>query len=156
VLIGGNNFKWKFVERDEEIISMLVQLESEFWQHVQNFTPPPLDGSEASAKFISEKFPRSIRAKINLPDAAAALIDKYESACEMVEHYTGQKQEAENLLKQMLGENEAGTVGEHVVTWKSVIQERLDSKTLKSERPSLFKKYANKIMHRRFSIKAAS
>jgi predicted phage-related endonuclease len=156
VLIGGNTFKWKFVERDEEIISMLVQLESEFWQHVQDFIPPPLDGSEASVKFISEKFPRSIRTKINLPDNASALIDKYESACEMVEQYTVQKQEAENLLKQMLGENEAGVVGEHVVTWKSVIQERLDSKTLKSERPSLFKKYANKITHRRFSIKTAS
>ena len=27
VLIGGNSFKWKFVERDEELISMLIELE---------------------------------------------------------------------------------------------------------------------------------
>ena len=31
VLIGGNNFKWKCVERDDELISMLIQLESDFW-----------------------------------------------------------------------------------------------------------------------------
>ena len=31
VLIGGNTFKWKFVERDEEIIAMLVNLEADFW-----------------------------------------------------------------------------------------------------------------------------
>ena len=48
VLIGGNTFRWKFVERDEELISMLIELESVFWNHVQNGTPPPLDGSDAS------------------------------------------------------------------------------------------------------------
>ncbi len=42
VLIGGNTFKWKFVERDEELISMLVELESDFWNHVQDCIPPPL------------------------------------------------------------------------------------------------------------------
>ena len=30
VLIGGNTFKWKCVERDNELIAMLVQLESDF------------------------------------------------------------------------------------------------------------------------------
>ena len=30
VLIGGNTFRWKFIERDEELISMLIQLESDF------------------------------------------------------------------------------------------------------------------------------
>ena len=54
VLIGGNTFRWKFMERDEELISMLVELETAFWRHVQEGTPPPLDGSEASAKFLSE------------------------------------------------------------------------------------------------------
>ena len=61
VLIGGNSFKWKFIERDEELISMLIELESAFWNHVQDCTPPPLDGSEASAKFLSERFPSSVR-----------------------------------------------------------------------------------------------
>ena len=156
VLIGGNTFKWKFIERDEEIISMLIQLESEFWQNVQNNIPSPLDGSNASAEFINERFPRSRASKIKLPDNASALINQYDTACEMLGQYTTQKQEAENLLKQMLGENEIGLAGEHIVTWKSVTQERIDSKTLKFERPTLFKKYANKTSHRRFSIKAAS
>ena len=30
VLIGGNTFRWKFVERDEELISMLIQFEHVF------------------------------------------------------------------------------------------------------------------------------
>lgn len=156
VLIGGNTFKWKFVERDEELISMLIELESDFWDHVQSATPPPLDGSEASAMFLAERFPDSVpKSQITLPDTAAGLIQQYDEACEQLEAITEQKTEAENLLKQMMGENEIGTTGDRLITWKSVAQERLDSKTLKAEHPVLYKKYANQTSYRRFSIKAA-
>ena len=157
VLIGGNTFRWKFVERDEELISMLLELESTFWNHVQDRTPPPLDGSDASKKFLSERFPSSTPSShITLPDAAADLLAQYDEACEELEIVTEKKQRAENLLKEMMGENEVGTAGGRVVTWKSVAQERLDSKTLKAEHPTLYKKYANKSSYRRFTIKAAS
>ena len=157
VLIGGNTFKWKFIERDDELIAMLIQLEAEFWNHVQSNVPPQLDGSEASATFLSERFPNSVpKSKIELPDTAVNLIRQYDAACEQLEQITEHKLEAENLLKQMLGEHEVGTVRDRVITWKSVAQERLDSKTLKVEHPTLYKKYANKSSHRRFSIKAAA
>ena len=157
VLIGGNSFKWKFVERDEELISMLIELEADFWNHVQDRTPPPLDGSDASKKFLSERFPSSRPlSHIALPDTAAALLEQYDEACEELEAVTERKQKAENLLKEMMGDNEIGTTGDRIVTWKSVSQERLDSKTLKAEHPTLYKKYANKSSYRRFTIKAAS
>lgn len=157
VLIGGNTFRWKFIERDEDLISMLTELESAFWNHVQNCTPPPLDGSEASTRFLSERFPDSVpKSQIELPDTAANLLAQYDEACEQLEAITERKQKAENLLKEMLGENEIGTSGDRVITWKSVSQERLDSKTLKAEHPTLCKKYTNKTSYRRFTIKTAS
>ncbi|MEY8360218.1 hypothetical protein AALA99_14570 [Anaerotruncus colihominis] len=156
VLIGGNTFKWKFIQRDEELIAMLVKLETDFWNHVKDRTPPPLDGSDASMKFLSERFPDSIpKFQITLPDTAAELLLQYDQACEQLESLTERKQKAENLLKQMLGDNEVGTSGDRVITWKSVFQERLDSKTLKAEHPTLYKKYSSKTSYRRFSIKAA-
>ncbi len=157
VLIGGNTFKWRFVERDEELISMLIELESAFWNHVQDGTPPPLDGSDASAKFLAERFPMSKpTSHITLPDTAVDLLAQYDEACEELEAVTERKQKAENLLKEMMGDNEVGTTGGRVITWKSVAQERLDSKTLKAEHPALCKKYTNKTSYRRFTIKAAS
>ena len=157
VLIGGNTFHWKFIERDEELISMLIELETAFWNHVQDCTPPPLDGSEASANFLSERFPNSVpKSQIELPDTAAELLAQYDEACEELEAVTERKQKAENLLKQMMGDNEIGTAGGRVITWKSVFQERLDSKTLKAEHPALCKKYTNKTSYRRFTVKAAS
>ena len=156
VLIGGNTFRWKFIERDEALISMLIQLESAFWKQVQELVPPAMDGSEAAAKFLSERFPNSVaKSKIELPGTAIELIRQYEIACDHVNQYAEKKQEAENMLKNMLGNNEIGMVDDRVVTWKSVAQERLDGKTLKVEHPTLYKKYANKTSYRRFSIKAA-
>jgi len=157
VLIGGNTFRWKFIERDEELIAMLIQLESDFWECVQSSTPPPLDGSEASAKFLNEQFPDSVpTSKIDLPADAMELIYRYDAACEQLKLLEEQKLEAENLLKQMLGDNETGIAGDKIITWKTVTQERLDSKTLKSEHPVLYQKYANKSSYRRFSVKQAA
>ena len=156
VLIGGNTFRWKLIERDDELISMLIELESAFWNHVRERTAPPLDGSDASARFLAERFPNSVpRSEIALPDTAAELLIQYDQACEQLEAVTEQKQQAENRLKQMMGEHEIGTSGDRIITWKSVSQERLESKTLKAEHPALYKRYTNKTSYRRFSIKAA-
>ena len=155
VLIGGNTFRWKFIERDDELISMLVQFEAEFWECVQSNVPPPLDGSEVSAKFLGEQFPNSIPlSKIKLPNNADVLIRQYDNACEKIEQYTEQKLEAENLLKQMIGEYEAGIIGDRVITWKNISQERIDSTTLKTKHPKIYKKYSNIISYRRFTVKA--
>ena len=156
VLIGGNTFRWRFVERDEELIAMLIQMERNFWNHVQDMTPPALDGSDASAKFLAERFPDSTpKSQIDLPATAAELLQQYDAACQQMEVLVEQKQKAENLLKEMLGSNEVGAVGDRIITWKSISQERLDSKTLKVEHPALYKQYSNKTTYRRFSIKTA-
>lgn len=156
VLISGNTFRWKFIERDEELIAAMIELEADFWNHVQNNTPPPLDGSGASARFLSERFPDSVpKSQIILPDSATELLFQYEESCKQLEVVTEQKQRAENLLKQMMGDHEIATSGDHIITWKKISQERLDSKTFKAEHPALYQKYANKTSYRRFSVRTA-
>lgn len=156
VLIGGNTFRWRLVERDEELIAMLIELETRFWEYVKNGTPPPIDGSEACAKYLAEKYSESVANKtIELPFEAKKLLNDYNVACEKLDKVAEEKQLAENKLKQLLGNNEIGKIGGNIVSWKSVSQERLDTKTLKSEHPILYKKYANKTSYRRFSVKSA-
>lgn len=134
----------------------MIKLEFEFWRCVQSNTPPSLDGSDASAKFLNQHFPDSIPlSKMELPETAVSLINQYETANTKVMEYTTQKQEAENFLKEMLGKHEIGIVGDRVVTWKTFTQERVDTKTLKSEHPILCKKYVNQTSSRRFSVKQA-
>ena len=155
-LIGGNTFQWKFVERDEEIISILIKYERDFWAHVQDDVPPALDGSEACAKFLSQQYPHSIPlSKAILPDNAADLIRQYSEADEQLDALTKQKQKAANLLKQMLGENEMGIVGDDYIKWLTVSQERFNAKLLQAEQPEIYAKYTVKSSHRRFTIKVA-
>ena len=73
-----------------------------------------------------------------------------------MERVTEQKQEAANLLKQMLGASETGTVGDSAITWKNVSQERFDSKLFESEQPDIHKQYMRKSTHRRFIVKEAA
>lgn len=156
VLIGGNTFRWRLVERDEELIAMLIELETRFWGYVKNGTPPPIDGSEACARYLAEKYSESIANKtVELPFEVEKLFKDYNAACEKLDKITEEKQLAENKLKQLLGNNEVGTIGGNIVSWKSISQERLDTKTLKSEHPTLYKKYANKTSYRRFTVKSA-
>lgn len=155
VLIGGNTFKWKYIERDDEIIEMLIHLEADFWEHIVNNTPPPLDGSEASEKFLSDRYPESIpQSRIILPPEADVLIKEYDKETAILNEAAERRQRAENLLKEMLGDNENGILENRIISWKSIFQERLDSKSLRAEYPDLYKKYVNRISYRKFSIKA--
>jgi len=161
VLLGGNTFKYQFVECDEELISMLIQLESEFWDKVQSGIPPELDGSDASAKLLNEHFPDSVaESVVTLPDDASYLIEQYNYAVHEIDRFTESKQEAENKLKQMLGDNEVGIVGESdnekiIVSWKSFSQSRLDTKAIRADHPTLCSRYSKETTSRRFSIKTA-
>jgi len=157
VLIGGNTFQWRLVERDEEIISMLIRYETDFWSHVEDDVPPPPDGSQACAKFLGQRFPNSIpQSRIVLPDSAVALIEQFDTAKEQAEKYTELKREAENRLKQMLGDNEVGIIGENSIRWQTISKEGFDSKLLKDEQPSLYSQYTNQMSYRRFTVRAAA
>lgn len=154
VLIGGNTFQWKYIPRDEEIISMLIRYEKDFWMHVQDGVPLPPDGSKACTEFLSRHYAKSIpQSKINLPDNAAHLIHQYFTADEQLEMYKKQRQEAENKLKEMLGVHEFGTIGDGYVKWSAVTQNKLSSKLLEAEQPDIYAKYKVESTHRRFTIK---
>jgi predicted phage-related endonuclease len=56
-LIGGQKFIFKEIKRDEELISMIVEAEKDFWiNHVEKRIPPELDGSEAASKYLGKTF----------------------------------------------------------------------------------------------------
>ncbi|HWQ88883.1 MAG TPA: YqaJ viral recombinase family protein [Desulfitobacteriaceae bacterium] len=153
VLIGGNQFKWYFIARDEDLIALLIELEVRFWHHVETQTPPPLDGSEASSELLGRLYPQANKKQIILPDDALPLLSQYEEASAEEKSAAESKNEAVNKLKALLGENESGTLGERIITWKSISSERLDTKTIKSDLPEVYAKYLSTSSYRRFSIK---
>ena len=63
------------------------------------------------------------------------------------------KQEASNRIKELMGDYNKASCGEHTVSWTPVSTERLDTKALKAEQPEIYAKYAKSSNSRRFSIK---
>lgn len=154
VLIGGNDFRWKAIKRDDELISALIKLETDFWKHVQDGTPPEIDGSDATAEYLEERYSGGNAEVVVLPDEAIGLISEYSHAKEQIKAFTEKKHLAENRLKDMLGNNESGIIGSSTVIWKSVTQERLDTTRLKKELPDISDKYTTRSSYRKFSIKS--
>jgi len=154
VLIGGNKLAYKYIERDEDIINYLIQIESEFWQMVQDRIPPAVDGSESSAEILKILYPESEPdSETILPSEAETLISEYELACEEERKAKERKEEAANKLKALLGEYETGRIGDRLVSWKTVRSYRLDSKALKAAHPEIYQEFAREHSYRRFSIK---
>lgn len=154
VLLGGNHFKYKMIDRDEELIGMIIKLERDFWFHVENNIPPEMDGSKASSELLNRLYPgNKNEVHIMLPDEAEKLITQYEIGKQKEKEASEIKDEAENKLKSMLGNTETGCINNKIITWKSLTTERFDSKKLQKELPDIYNKYLSKSPSRRFSIK---
>jgi len=154
VLIGGQRYLHQRVERDEEIINHLTQIESDFWRLVEAKTPPEMDGSESSAEVLALLYPESAPgSSLELPDTAERLIAEYEEAQAAEKAAEERKNEAANKLKALLGDYETGRVGERKVSWKSVTSSRLDTKELKAAHPSIYSQFSRESASRRFTIK---
>lgn len=155
VLIGGNKFIHKKIERDEELIEYLIGIEKDFWfNHVLAEVPPMFDGSDASTELLKALYPQAEPlSEINLSNDVEQMLDAMDQLAEDIKTAEKQKKEYENQIKNILGENEKGITLKRVVTWKNYESNRIDSKRLKAEQPDLYKKYTNTTTARRFTVK---
>lgn len=152
-LIGGNKFRYKCVERDDATIAKLIEIGRDFWWHVENRVPPAMDGSPASAQVLLTMYPQSNGQSIELAPDAVSLIRQREEAKADMEAAERRMKEAENRLKQLLGEHEVGWAGERKVVWKTFKSYRVDTKRLKADHPELVEQYLTPSVTRRFEIK---
>jgi len=154
VLIGGNKFIYKYIERDEVIINYLIGMETEFWHMVEDRIMPDPDGSESSTEILAMLYPESKPdTSIALPIEAQQLVLEYNSASIMEKEIGQQKEEIANKLKQMLGENEKGIIGDYTITWKTITSNKLDTKSLQKDHRDIYQKYSKQSSYRRFTIK---
>lgn len=155
VLIGGQRFLWKEVPRDDELIGAIREREAEFWQRVEKFDPPDVDGSEGAADFLARLYPEGMPDKIDLPEDSDFWMTEWENARTEESAAKARKEEAANKLKAMLKDHERGAWGLREVVWKNVTQERVDSKALKEKYPDVHKAVCKTTAYRKFDIKEA-
>lgn len=139
VLILSKGFYWFTVERDEEEINSLINAESAFWNdYIVPKIAPPLDGSEATKKALSEIYPieTDIETNVALPED---LMSEYERTNDIFETSKAKLEKIKNTVKSTLGQCAYGKSESYKVSFKNQERTTIDSKALKSKYPDIYK-----------------
>lgn len=153
-VILGRDFVWQKIERDDETIRMLMQIESDFWNNnvLANKMPAP-DGSKAAEELISKYY------KDSDSDKAISLIGfdeklkRRKEINDLVDKLETEKKQIEQEVKLYMEDAEKADSDHYSVSWKSYVSDRVDSKKLKADYPDVYKACVKASKSRRFTIK---
>lgn len=144
VLICGQEIRIHRIERDDDLIAKLIQLERQFWRYVETDTPPPADGSDSAGQALRSLFPQDagntldLSEDIHLSVAYAELVK--------VREEIATRQEKEETLKQQIqqrmGDASRAIFATGSVSWKrSKDSTGLDTARLLKDQPELLQRY---------------
>lgn len=120
VLIGGWDFQWRVIERDQELIDNLITIETDFWNnHVLPMVPPGVTGHDT--ELLGTMYPESEPASfIELGEQHYDLIQYVRDSKTSLERAKYNYEDAKNQVKNIMKENEAAWFqDEKVFTWKT-------------------------------------
>lgn len=156
VVIYCKEFKWIKIERDEEIINNLIQIEKNFWENnvLAGVLPDP-DGSDAANEFINSYFGNS-KADSSVPLLGFdEKLERRDEINELIDKLTMEKQQIEQEVKLYMQDNEFAENEHYKVSWKQSFSNRIDTKRLKAELPDVYQRFCNQVSSRRFLVKTA-
>lgn len=153
-VILGKEFIWHKIERDEEIIQMLIKVESDFWNNnvLQNKMPAP-DGSKAADEIISKYYKKSDPDKVISLNGFDEKLKRRSEIISLQEKLDHEKKQIEQEIKVYMEDAEQADSDQYSVTWKSVSSSRIDSKKLKSDFPDVYQSCVKESELRRFIVK---
>jgi len=156
VLIGGQEFRIYRVERDEERIAQLVDLEKTFWGHVERDTPPQVDGSASSHRALALLYPRSHPVLVDYTERKDMnqLFQALLEARQRTKSAESHEALLEQRVKEAIGSAEGALFSQGKAMWKlSKPSRTLDTKKLNQEHPELTAPYwCEKPGSRRFTV----
>lgn len=162
-LIGGQRLEIRHVERDDRLISLMVEAQAELWQMVQDGTAPALDGSDATAKALAELYPNSVEREVEVDAGAVARLRASLGWNDEIKTLKAARDSVKNEVAALMGDgNVAKHNGQQVATWKNtgdfdaerftadhpdvaaqhlVTVASLDEKAIKAAHPELYAAY---------------
>lgn len=153
-VILGKGFVWHKIERDEELIQMLINLETDFWKNnVLAKKMPNPDGSEAAERIIAEKYASSTKDKSIELFGYDKKLERRKEISELEKKLESEKKQIEQEIKIYMEDAEKAESNRFSVTWKSIEANRFDSGRFKKEHPDIYIEYLKTSTSRRFSVK---
>lgn len=141
------------IERNDEEIKNLAEIEADFWKnHVLKKTAPPPTGDKATTEAIGVIHPQSDGTEIDLLPV--------NSEIELYMQLKAQRADIDalidkqcNIIKEYMNEAERGSCGDYRVTWKTQERSTFDKKRFVQEHPEIdLSEYMKKSTTRPFKI----
>ena len=155
VLIGGQHWRYVYVERDEALIADLVEMLEEFWHKVQTRTPPSTTAADSDAVKamyrMTDLAANEVRAEVPAEYAdwvvqRAQLKAEIKWREEALERY-------ENSMKAELGDAAIATVGgKPLYTWKGHNVTRVKPDLLRERYPAIAEEVSVTKVERRIYV----
>lgn len=154
-IVGGNKWVQHEIQRDDELIEMIVDKVSDFWyNNVMKDIPPHITGSNACSKLLDEKYSKCTKEDLKpLTRDFRAKLEELKSLKDTKKLLEDNIRLIENELKEYIGEEQGAYIDNTEVYWKNTTTKRFDSTRFKKENKELYEKYVNETNSRRFSIK---
>ena len=156
VLLGGQTLEIHRIERDEQMIARLIELERQFWHYVETDTPPPADGSASAEMALRSLYPEDNGQTLDLSNHAGLTAAYIE--LKVVRQSIAEKETREAQLKQMLqqamGDASRAEFSHGFISWKkSKDSTVLDVENMLKDKPYLQARYTKqKQGSRRFLV----
>ncbi|WP_343187023.1 lambda-exonuclease family protein [Anoxynatronum sibiricum] len=154
VLIGGNEFQYKRIQRDNEMIQHLMALEMHFWTNHVLAKSPPVPTAQ-STELLALLYPGGKKETLILPADSLDLIKAFETHQASEKEAKNLKDEAAAKIKALMGDHETAAIDGHcTIKWTPVSSERFDTTAFKKKHPILAQEYTKASISRRFTVKS--
>lgn len=110
-LIGGTEFRYQFVPRNDKLIAVIERRAVEFMARLTSDTPepPPIDGSEHTLEILRALYPTHEQGRrVPLPRESAEWFDRLESIGAQMKALENEKAELQNNVRYLLEDAEIG------------------------------------------------
>lgn len=128
VLIGGSDFRYVKINRNDELISVIESKAINFWNNhvLKNVPPAP---SATDNELMAKLYPSTGDNTIVLHNDYAAILEELEGVKQLEADVKKQRDELEAKLKMVLGEAKANgaTCGDWKISWKESSRTTFDS-----------------------------
>ena len=144
VLVCGNEYRCIRIERDDALITRLIELEAKFWHYVETDTPPPADGSDSADLALRCLYPQDSGNTIDLShdsDLSAAFADLVAVRDEIAKREKFES-ELKQKIQQRMADASKALFESGEVSWKrSKDGVVLDTVKLLSDQPDLLQRF---------------
>ena len=157
VLIFGQKFLVRKIDRDEELIKYLITIEENFWNNnvLARVMPDP-DGTDSCSETISKMYFKGDRNKQVELHGYKAVLDRRMELDSLIKKLEQEKAAIDQRIKIEMQDATIAVEADYKISLSNIEQSRFDAKKFKEDDPVMYNKYCNNTASRRFMIKRAA